>query len=271
MRSFAPAVHLAVAALLTVAALLKAWQAVGKPDVSPLWSRLFDAALIEFELALAAMLVLNLFPLVVWGIVVATFTVFLGVSVKKIFGGANSCGCFGPITVDPRVTGAVDLVMLVLLLIAGPRPRRIRQSGARRPIAALFIFLMIACAAAVAYAAAPKRGLVAQDPDYDFGILAPDRADRCEHIFLVRNTSSRALTITGWQSSCGCTTADVPTHPIPPGQAAEVLVRANWSGVTGQPYARITLETDNRWTRHVPLVIHSQIPASPALPTTSPQ
>ena len=96
--------------------------------------------------------------------------------------------------------------------------------------------------------------------------VAHEGAGRCEHTFAVRNTSQRALRITGFHSSCGCTIAELPAPAIPPGGWAEVRVRADWSGVVGQPYARVTLYTDNFWTRRVLLTIHAEIPPAPAPP-----
>src|SRR4051794_15785530 len=164
-RRFAKIVHIAAATLLTVAALLKAYQTVHNPDVLPLTTRLYEAALIEFELALAALLVLSRWRSFAWAAGVATFTIFAGVSVRKWLGGASSCGCFGPVVMDPRVTSAIDVVIVGLLLFAGPwRAIETAPGGnraARRAGIALFALLMLGSFAAAAYAAAPKRGLVA--------------------------------------------------------------------------------------------------------------
>src|SRR3954454_22987086 len=76
---FAAAVHATAAALLAAAALLKAYQAVAAPAVGPLAPRLLEVALIQYELALAGLLALNLWPTFSWGLATATFTVFAGV------------------------------------------------------------------------------------------------------------------------------------------------------------------------------------------------
>jgi hypothetical protein len=264
------AVHVAAAALLMAAALLKAYQAVAGPaEVRSTASRLLELGLIEFELIVAAMLLLNVLPFAARYLALTAFTVFAGVSLRKAMSGFSTCGCFGPVDVDPRATAAIDLLMVLLLALApspSPPPSSPTRWSVWRRIALMaFTVLMIAAAGAVAFAALPKRGLmVAGSAVHDFGLVAPDRAARCEHTFLIRNTASRPIRITGFHSSCGCAVAYLPASPIPPGDSAEVRVRADWTGVVGQPYARVTLSTDNFWTRKVLLTIHAEIPPAPA-------
>jgi hypothetical protein len=118
----------------------------------------------------------------------------------------------------------------------------------------------------------PKRGLIAENPDYDFGMLAPEEAARAEHVFLVRNTANRPLRITDFRSSCACTVASLPTGPIAPDESARVTVRADWSNAAGAPYARVTLKTDNFWTPSVALLIHAELrPATSDAATSQPE
>jgi hypothetical protein len=260
----ATAVHAAAIVLLTTAALLKAYQAVVAPAVAPLGSRLLEAALVQYELALAGLLALNLWPTAVWGLTTATFTVFAGVSVRKWLGGQSHCGCFGPVYVDPRITSVLDILMVALLMWVGPRPRRLTGIPLR-VAAAVMAILMLGSAAAIAFAIAPKPGLVAAAGEYDFGKVSADQAARCDHVFLVHNRGHSPVRVTGYKSSCGCTVAEVPAGPIGPGASAEVKVKADWAGVAGTPYARITLHTDSWWTPRVPLVIHAEVePAAAA-------
>src|SRR4051812_10936844 len=94
---FAAPVQFLVAGLLTFAALMKTYHAIEQPDLASPWTRVNGAALIEFEVLLAAMLALRLRPREAWGIAVATFTIFAGVTARRALGGAKSCGCFGPV------------------------------------------------------------------------------------------------------------------------------------------------------------------------------
>ena len=122
------------------------------------------------------------------------------------------------------------------------------------------IALVILAAGVSTYAAMPKRGLVADDRGvHDFGTLRAEDASLCEHIFVLRNTSSQSIRVTGFTSSCACTVADVPNAPIPPGSSAEVRVQAHWGSGAGSTYSRVTLRTDNRWTPEVHLTVNAQI------------
>jgi hypothetical protein len=193
------------------------------------------------------------------------YTIFAGVSLRKALAGAKSCGCFGPAAVDPKLMTAIDLAIVVLLLLAGPRMSATDGRGTRgrlRSVGAIvMVALMLLSAAGVAFAVWPKRGLVADGHGrHDFGVIAFAYAARCEHTFVLRNTSARAVSITGSKSSCRCTVADVPMYqPIPPGGVVSITVRADWSGTSGPNYSTFTLLTDNFWTPEVPLTIGGDI------------
>jgi len=259
-RDWSAAVHIAVGLLLVAAAILKGYQAGTSLPGIPLRLRLMDLALIEFELLLGGMLLLNRWRRAAWALTIVTFTVFAGVSLNKALAGAPSCGCFGAVTVNPKLMVALDTLVVILLVFAGPRPIRTAARPRLRRVGAVAILaLMCAAVGGVAFAAVPKRGLEADNANFDFGALYPYQAKVCAHTFTVRNTSDRPIRILASPSSCSCTVSQAPTAPIPPGQSAEVRLRADWSKIVGNPYAQVTLETDSRWTPKVPLVIHAQI------------
>lgn len=259
----AAAIAVLAGALLIVAAVLKAYQAVMPGPAIALHLRLRDLALIEVELAVGAMLILNLWPRAAWGLALAAYAVFAGASVQKVMIGAKSCGCFGPAMVDPKIMVAIDAAMVVMLLVLGARGARVKgrpHSKAWRGGVIATTILMLAVAGGVAFAAVPKRGLVAmENGTYDFGILSVEQAKQCEHTFVVRNTASVPVRITNYKSSCGCTVAEVPTTPIAPGDSATVIVRATWEDFTGRTGSTVTLETDHRWTPRVALTITAEV------------
>jgi hypothetical protein len=57
---------------------------------------------------------------------------------------------------------------------------------------------------------------------YDFGLI-PKRPD-VAHIFAIQNTGSADLQIWNLVTSCGCTTAQLSSSVIPPGQRADLTV-----------------------------------------------
>jgi hypothetical protein len=93
---------------------------------------------------------------------------------------------------------------------------------------------------------------------YDFGRIAgnPDVA----HIFAVQNTGTEALEIWNLVTSCGCTTAELSSSVIPPGQRADLTVvfdpdfhrtegetvRLVWFATNDptQPWAEVRIEAD---------------------------
>jgi len=58
--------------------------------------------------------------------------------------------------------------------------------------------------------------------EYDFGTIPPD--PEVAHVFAVQNRGSADLEIWNLVTSCGCTTAELSSSVIPPGQRADLLV-----------------------------------------------
>ncbi len=250
-----------VALLLIVAAMLKTYQSFRTTPEMAMYARAFELGLIEFELIVGGMLLLKLYPRLAWGLTVVAFTIFTGVSVKNTLAHVPACGCFGPAAVNPRVMAAIDALIVVGLLMTGPRPtsvpvyQRLWRTGVVAVVAFMFLAVGIS-----AYAAVPKRGLVADEHGmYDFGTLRAEDAKLCEHTFVMRNTSSRPIRVTGSTTSCACTVAEVPSAPIPAGSSAEVRVQAHWAFGAGSTYSLVTLKTDSRWTPEVHLTLAAQI------------
>jgi hypothetical protein len=259
---FRGAVHCAAGVLLIVAAGMKAAGLVLDAEASTSLVRLGQFALIQFELLLGGALLFNLRPRATWFVAIATFALFAIVSGQKAMAGAPSCGCFGAVTVAPGITAGIDVAMLVLLWVAGPRVGRREQIGPdrnriTRAGAIAIALLMLLGASVFVFAIVPKPGLVAEQADFDVGPVTPPLHGQFDHRFVLRNTSSRAIRIIGSETSCGCTAADYPHEAIAPGATALVHVHADWSDVVaGDPSTDVTLTTDSLLTRKVKLTLH---------------
>ena len=110
-------------ALLLTAALLKGYGLVTEPVAgNSLWTwRPFLILQIECELVLGAWLVSGLFPKVAWLVALACFSFFSAVTLYKGLTGADSCGCFGSVHVNPWVTLLViDLPAVLALSVFRP-------------------------------------------------------------------------------------------------------------------------------------------------------
>jgi hypothetical protein len=113
-----------VGALLLVAAGLKGYQAVTEPMAgSDIWTnRNFLILTVELELAMGIWLVSGLFKKLAWLAGVFAFVGFSGVTLYKGLTGAESCGCFGPVHVNPWITlFAIDIPVVIVLAIFRPR------------------------------------------------------------------------------------------------------------------------------------------------------
>ena len=121
--------------LLLIAAILKGWQLLTVPNVkNDLWShRLFFILAVEVELSLGIWLLSGVFKKAAWIATVSCFSLFSIITLYKGLSGAESCGCFGSIHVNPRVTlFAIDLPALIALAIFRPKNKRLFEPFPQR-------------------------------------------------------------------------------------------------------------------------------------------
>ena len=113
-----------LAIVLLAAAVLKGWQLLTEPVANnDIWSyRPFLILTVEFEFALAIWLFSGLFKKAAWLAAVSCFSLFSAITLYKAIAGAESCGCFGSVHVNPWITFfAVDLPAVIALSIFRPR------------------------------------------------------------------------------------------------------------------------------------------------------
>ncbi len=74
---------------------------------------------------------------------------------------------------------------------------------------------------------------------YNFGEISEGE----EPVFYFKfvNTGTGNLYISDVQTSCGCTVAQYPDKPIPPGDTEQIIVTFNSSGYTGYQLKKITI------------------------------
>ncbi len=116
-----------VGLILIIASILKVHQLLTEPIISRgLWeSWEFFLIQIPLELGLGIWLLSGLFRKAVWLVAVISFGLFSLVTLQKIIIGAESCGCFGRVQVDPWITFfAIDILFLFALLIFRPKGRK---------------------------------------------------------------------------------------------------------------------------------------------------
>ncbi|MDR0704009.1 MAG: hypothetical protein LBF88_03390 [Planctomycetaceae bacterium] len=106
-----------VAAVLLIAAGLKAYQLATMPDLENSFfeARWFQIILVECEIALALILLFGIVPKISWLVTTILFMIFSIVSLAKGLSGAESCGCWGAMQVSPYFTMVLDIGSIGLL------------------------------------------------------------------------------------------------------------------------------------------------------------
>ena len=115
-------------ALLIAAAVMKMHQVLTQPILSEGFyeSWLFLVIQIPLELGLGIWLTCGLFRKGGWLIGLLAYGTFIFATVHKVLTGAESCGCFGMVKVDPRITlFTLDIHFFLLLAIFRPRGKKL--------------------------------------------------------------------------------------------------------------------------------------------------
>ena len=110
--------------ILLVASILKMHQLITEPIVSKtFWeSWMFFVIQIPLEFGLAIWLLSGLFRKAGWLLSVFAFGVFIAATAQKVLVGAESCGCFGAIHVNPQITlFSMDIPFFIALMIFRPK------------------------------------------------------------------------------------------------------------------------------------------------------
>jgi len=110
--------------VLLIASALKIHQLLTEPIISRGFWESWEFFLIQIplELGLGIWLVSGLFRKAAWLLAVLAFGLFIGVTLQKGLIGAESCGCFGRVQVNPWITlSAIDIPLFLLLLIFQPK------------------------------------------------------------------------------------------------------------------------------------------------------
>jgi thiol-disulfide isomerase/thioredoxin len=130
--------------VLIVASVLKIHQLLTEPIISKgFWeSWLFFVIQIPLEMGLGIWLVCGLFRKAAWMLAVLAFGLFIAVTLQKGLIGAESCGCFGTVEVNPWITLLVVDIPLFLGLVIF-RPLRLKLLPPPWPKAAHFFGVAI--------------------------------------------------------------------------------------------------------------------------------
>jgi hypothetical protein len=122
IRSGYDVLRIIMAIVLLVAATLKTYELATRPVLgnSLLDSRWLLMAVVEFEFFFGLWLLAGHNPKPTWAAVLALFCLFTSISLYKALAGYASCGCFGPISVNPWYTATLDTAIVISLLFWRP-------------------------------------------------------------------------------------------------------------------------------------------------------
>jgi thiol-disulfide isomerase/thioredoxin len=110
--------------VLIVASVLKIHQLLTEPIISKGFWESWEFFLIQIplELGLGIWLVCGLFRKAAWMLAVLAFGLFIAVTLQKGLSGAESCGCFGRVKVNPWITlSAIDIPLFLGLVVFRPK------------------------------------------------------------------------------------------------------------------------------------------------------
>ncbi len=110
--------------VLIVAAVLKIHHLLTEPIMSEGFWESWEFFLIQIplELGLGIWLVCGLFRKLAWMVAALAFGLFIAVTLQKGLVGAESCGCFGRVKVNPWITlSVVDIPLFLGLVIFRPK------------------------------------------------------------------------------------------------------------------------------------------------------
>lgn len=97
----------------------------------------------------------------------------------------------------------------------------------------LYVLSAICLVVGIAIAQGGKRAVISSpEPEYDFGIIKEAKGP-VKSTFTIKNTGTAPLMITRVVPSCGCTTPNHSTEPIPPGKESKIEVTFNPAGRPG--------------------------------------
>jgi len=173
MRTIDNIVMRLIAFLLMAAAILKGWQLLTEPAANrDIWSyRPLLVLSVEFELGLGIWLLSGLFKRPAWLVSLVCFSLFSLVTFYKGITGAQSCGCFGKLPVNPWVTlFLIDLPAVTALAMFKPKESDILSYSSMRFLITIGCIGGIILAASAAILVLNKPAAVTSS----YQVLEPD-------------------------------------------------------------------------------------------------
>jgi len=200
-----------IAGILLFSASMKAYQTATEPVLGFPW---FEIVTVEYEFLLALFLLLGIFPKITRLITIGTFLLFFLITVRLVWLSADSCGCFGKLQVDPRITLALDFFVILALCFAKvPTPTKFPTRFQYRmfTVGVFLTFLPLVLMGRPNPPVITEHPFIAQEEpkmEHDFDYVEPLSVHR--FAFEIVNPTDRALRILSVETECDCLIAPKP-------------------------------------------------------------
>jgi uncharacterized membrane protein YphA (DoxX/SURF4 family) len=221
-----------LAAVLLTAAVLKTYELATGPVVGDgfLDSRWLLIVAVAFEISFGIWLLAGFSPRQTWAAALLCFVVFACVSLYKALSGHASCGCFGPVQVNPWYTTVFDATVVLLLLYFRPSAHvgsRAANIALEFALMVLVIGLVIVGCGAVRFGSFRSSiawlqgcAISVDNPAQTFNNVDPGKELHVK--FNARNIYGSPVKILGVKTSCGLINADNLPMELAPGQAKDL-------------------------------------------------
>jgi len=254
-----------VALVLIFAVLTKAYQTATEPADGLPWLAMGH---VLFESILALWLLSGIWPRLIKWATIAVFTVFFCVAVHLALKSADSCGCFGNVQVDPKITAAMDALIVLFLILSSAGNQWKRPSRKQVTFVASGIFLTVLLFIPMSLHPPLQRfdhGTVATEnlqddadreakpswtsympSDFQIGYVEPKSVHR--FTLEIVNPTDRTLPLDSVETECEClVVAEKPEH-LAPGKSPLTL-EFTTPDIVGAYSKTITVVSGNlQWT-----------------------
>jgi hypothetical protein len=250
--------RVALGLLLVAAAALKGYERLASAPtafdtaIGGKWLVLFAA---ELELLLGLWLISGRSARVAWPVALACFAVFAVINALQVWYGEKSCGCFGPVHVDPKYVFVLDIVCCIVCIVSalrlgrgGPIPvePQVASSAAGLSWRIVAPTMCLTMSAAGLFAKAHFRPspnlfktVTLDSVVHDFGTTQGNQ--KLRHEFRISNNGSESIRIVRALSTCGCTTAEgVIGLAVAPGDSTVLPVTLGTGDAEGEKSGTVT-------------------------------
>ncbi len=104
-----------------------------------------------------------------------------------------------------------------------------------------FLFMFLACAAAMAQNTTQFASFKWEKTTHDFGSITQNKPVTA--VFKFTNNSTMPMIVSNARGSCGCTGVKFPTEPIAPGESAEISATFN-AAAAGDFHKTVTVNAN---------------------------